>query len=265
MVYVLRNYDYRYYSTLLYPKYFSNRHLAAILLVGPAIALGLALAVSIVRNLHNGWASDSVVISWRVVVLGEDDILLTWLSLVWNDDLVLGAGSRELSRDWARGGDEPSSLRIDRLGDGEGELVTWLGNTGWGDRDGWEGDNWELGVAAWALGDELSRERVDLVEVEWDVESGWKWRLGWTLVLADVCRVASLDGEDGASSCEVVLVHDVLGSTEVGTDTNTLKNIGNGKEAGGILEAEVVCAWLGWGDLSSCNSWSAMTTTGDAM
>ena len=213
----------------------------------------------VVDNCNNCWTSDDVVISWLVGVLGKDNVLLTWLSTRWDDDGVLGTRTGELSRDWTHGGDEVSGLSIDALGDGEGELVTWLGNASWGDGDGWESNDWELWVGGRAALDELGGEGVDLVEVEWDVEWCWEWRLSWALVLTEVSGVARLHGEDGASGGEVVLVHDELGGTEVGADTDTLEDVGDGKEGCCILEAEVVCACLNWCDTSSCTS-SAVST-----
>lgn len=59
----------------------------------------------------------------------------------------------------------------------------------------------------------------------------WEWRLAsWLLVLAEECAVTSLDGQDGTGGGQVCLVGDVLGSTEVGTDTDTLENVCSLKE-----------------------------------
>lgn len=225
-------------------------------LLAPALAapasVWLALLVAprcaevIVGNHDNGWASDDVVVSWGGGRAGQDEVLLAGLSTGWDGDGVAGAGASERSGDWAGGGDEVGSGGRDALGDGQGDLVTWLDLAGWGDSDRWESlESWELGgVAGRAASDELGSERVDLVEVKRNVEWSREWRLGWVLVVAEVGRVASLNGEDGASGSEVCLVGDELGSTKVGTHTNTLKNTSDSQELRCGGGAEGICARL---------------------
>lgn len=58
--------------------------------------------------------------------------------------------------------------------------------------------------------------------------------------------MTALDGQDGACRSEVGLVGDELGSAEVGADTDTLKDVGDGKERWDVLEAEVVRALSDW-------------------
>lgn len=41
--------------------------------------------------------------------------------------------------------------------------------------------------------------------------------------VADVAGVAGFDAEDGSSSCQVCLGHDIGGRTNVGADTNTCR------------------------------------------
>jgi hypothetical protein len=60
--------------------------------------------------------------------------------------------------------------------------------------------------------------------------------------------VTRLDGEDGAGGGEVGLVGDVLSSTEVGADTDTLEDVGDGEEGLDVVEAEGVLALLGRGN-----------------
>jgi hypothetical protein len=62
--------------------------------------------------------------------------------------------------------------------------------------------------------------------------------------------VAGLDGEDGASGCEVGLAHDVGGSTEVSRDTNALEDGSGSEEALDIGDTEAVSALLDGCDTS---------------
>jgi len=56
--------------------------------------------------------------------------------------------------------------------------------------------------------------------------------------------VTSLNGQDGASGSQVGLGHDVRGRTEVGGNTNTLKDLSGCEERLNISVAEVVCAGI---------------------
>ena len=67
--------------------------------------------------------------------------------------------------------------------------------------------------------------------------------------------MAGLDGEDGASSGEVGLAHDIGSGTEVSRDTDTLKNGSGGKEGLDVLVAEFVLALSDGSDTSGCNTY----------
>jgi len=92
------------------------------------------------------------------------------------------------------------------------------------DREGW--------VALGARADELGSERVDLVEVEGGVEGSRERRESASGLGAgtDVAGVTRLDGQDGASGLKVGGCRNVLSSTQVGGDTNTLENVCSGDE-----------------------------------
>lgn len=64
--------------------------------------------------------------------------------------------------------------------------------------------------------------------------------------------MTSLDREDGASSGEVGLAHDVGGSAEVGGNTDTLKDGSGGDKGVDIVVAKVVGASLDGVGTSGC-------------
>lgn len=217
------------------------------------VALGVGLLV-LGGDLDDGWASNDVVVRWRRSAGGEDNVLLAVLGGGWDGHGVSVTVASEGGLDWASGGDDIGGLSIDALGGLEGDLgalVDWaLG----GGRKAGEGLDWESWVGGWARLDEAGGEGVDLIEIERDVEWRWEWGLGWVLVAAEVGRVASLNSQDGTSVGQVLLVGNVLSSTEVGADTNTLKDGSGGKEASSILVTEVVGARSGGGNTSGCNN-----------
>lgn len=147
---------------------------------------------------------------------------------------------------WAGDGDEAG---VDWSSVGANELVVTgtegddgASNDGasGAESEGWEGFDWELGVGGWAADDEWSSQGVDLVEGEGDIE----WLGEWELLerSTDVGAVASLNGQDGTSCGEVVLVHDAGGSTEVGGNSDTLQDGGEGNESSWGGDTEAVCA-----------------------
>lgn len=69
-----------------------------------------------------------------------------------------------------------------------------------GDGQDWESLEWQTGVAR---GDELPCERVDIIKVERRVKRLWVGALSEQG--AEICRVARLDGQDGASYGEIFL------------------------------------------------------------
>lgn len=218
--------------------------LAVLWVVVVAWVLGLELS-SVVGDLENSWASDDVVVSWLVTVLGEDNVGLACLSSGWDGDLVVGARAGDLGWNgttWE--GDEVGVGGGDLLGDSEGEDITDLGDAGWGGGNGWESLKTKTSGAwgVWAASDEESGQRVDLVELERNVEWCWEWRLWRALHVAEVRRVPALDSEDSASSGQVIWRSNVFGSSEVGADTDTLEDVGSSQEALSIGVAEVVGA-----------------------
>lgn len=71
----------------------------------------------------------------------------------------------------------------------------------------------------------------------------WEWRLRvWPLVLSNESTVACLDGKDATGGSQVRLVGDVLSSTEISANSNTLKDVCHGEEALDIGVTEVVGA-----------------------
>lgn len=100
--------------------------------------------------------------------------------------------------------------------------------------------------------DEGSCERVDLVEVEGDIE---RLRRGLeSQAVADERAVTGLDGQDAASGGQVCLVGDEGSSTEVGAHTDTLEDLSSGNESGRGEVAEVVCAGVDGSDTSTLES-----------
>lgn len=106
-------------------------------------------------------------------------------------------------------------------------------------REGSEGQGSRAGGEA---GDELGGQGEDLVEVE-----GCVVRLGERRLvqrLADVGRVASLDGQDAAGDGHVCLVDDDGGGAQVGRDTHTLEDRGESNEGRGVGAGEGVGSLL---------------------
>lgn len=106
---------------------------------------------------------------------------------------------------------------------------------------GWERSQDQVRPLRAAL-DKRRSERKDLLRRERGVE-----RLGdgnHPAGGADKGLVAGLDGEDGAGGGEDGAVGDEGGGAEVGRYTHVLEDGGGGDHAGGVGEAEVVCARL---------------------
>ena len=71
-----------------------------------------------------------------------------------------------------------------------------------------------------------------------------------------------LNGENGASSCQVVLAHDVGCCAEIGTDTNALEDGSGGKEGLDVVQGEVIGALLDGGCVGSFERRSQETDMG---
>ena len=56
--------------------------------------------------------------------------------------------------------------------------------------------------------------------------------------------MTGLDGQDGTGGGEVVGLLDVVGGTEVGGNTDTFEDTGDGDKGGNVVVTEVVFAFL---------------------
>jgi hypothetical protein len=63
--------------------------------------------------------------------------------------------------------------------------------------------------------------------------------------------VSGLGGEDACGSSQVCRVGDVLSCSEVGRDTDTLEDLGEGEERRDVRVAKLVIAGLDWGGSGS--------------
>ncbi len=103
--------------------------------------------------------------------------------------------------------------------------------------EAWEGGEAERSVAGWARLDERGGQGVDRGGVEGSLEWVRHWDLADGLALHG--SVERLDGEDGASNSEVLLVGDQRGGAEVGAGANVLKHGGESDEALAVWR----CQW----------------------
>lgn len=190
------------------------------------------------ENVKGKGTSDGVLVSDGLGAAGNDDTVsaaeadgLGELDLAVLD---VGEGSDTTS------GDEGDLLAGLELLRSDGDGLADLGGGG-GDGSGGEGNDGERCVGLGAALDEGSSQRVGLVEGG----GGVIWGTVSIRLLdrrLDPGRVAGLGGEDGAGSGEVVGVGNVLGSTEVGTDTDTLEELRGGDERLDASDAKVVGA-----------------------
>lgn len=207
-------------------------------------------------DLNDGGASSDGVVVDGVLAAGEDGVGLAGEALgdldheATLDGLGLDEGGAGDGNEGGVDGGIAVGALEDVVGGGEHDLVTGhdralsLGDEGRESLDG------ESGVALGARLDEARGQGEDLVEGERGVEG-----LGEGLLVeagADVGRVAGLDREDGASSGEVGLAHDVGSSAEVSGNTDTLEDGGGHDKAVDIVVAEVVGASLDGVGTSSC-------------
>lgn len=199
-------------------------------------------------NLEDGRPSGDGVVGDRLVAGSQDDVALSTHAL-GNGDRVGAAGGGGGHKDGASDGDEGAvELGVGAVG---GDKVgTWSSEgDGCAGGDGASGADCELGegldgqgrVGARARDDEGCGEGVDFVKVERVIEWLREGRLPEGG--ADVRAVSGLDGQYGAGIGEVGLAHDGGGSTEVGADTDTLKDRCKSDEALGVAHTEVVGAF----------------------
>jgi hypothetical protein len=130
--------------------------------------------------------------------------------------------------------------KADARTDGEGGRVDTVSH-GEG-RESFDGEVGSFG----ARSDEGGGEGEDVTRTEGDVEASGN-RGGGTED-TDGGLVTSLDGQDGTSSAEEGRVGKQRSGTEVGGDTDGLKDASGGDHAGGVSEAEVVLARTDGGD-----------------
>jgi hypothetical protein len=198
--------------------------------------------LSLSGNLNNSRSSDNSVIRSSSVAARKHDVALSSNALR-NHDLV---GTVHLSRVGEHGagdGDEGSvNLALDlHVLERKHDLAARL-NHHVRRRSGESGERLD-GEGSVGLGaglNELRGECVNLVVAQWVVEGSGEG--GLADGVADVCRVAGLNGQDGAGGGEVCLGHDVRGSTQVGAHTDTLEDRSGSQEAGDVLVPKVVGA-----------------------
>jgi hypothetical protein len=103
-----------------------------------------------------------------------------------------------------------------------------VGVLGWLDGEGGECHEWESLVAGVEVGDELCGEGIDVVEVKWGVE--WLGERRLFEAGADIGGVTRLDGQDGAGNGKIALVDNCGSSSEIGRNTDPLKDRGQGNK-----------------------------------
>lgn len=209
------------------------------------------------HNLNNSWASNGVVIGDSSGVGGQDSERLASRAINANrdsdsDHAVLDNGGREHGASCQREGDEQRASRnLHVSGDLEGDELALHDGHGdvLGHAESGEGLDGEHRVGSRARLDEGSGKRVDLVEVEGNVERLGEGRL--IDVAADEGVVAGFDGQNAAGCGEVSLVGDESGGAEVGAHTDTLDDGCGGQEGCRSEVAKVVCALFDGCDASS--------------
>lgn len=216
-----------------------------------------------VIDLEDRWSRDDGLIRDRSLGVNKHDIGLS-INASWDNSAVAIIRLSGWRENWARLGRESSKETLarglevarwaqldDRAGD---ERIVVTGSQDAVD----EGEEWEdvhERQLLWALDDVT---RGDSVRLRWrqrDVERGWERAALRSRDLlrgvgeegagiADVGRVARLDGEDGAGFGEVVLGGDQRRGAEVGGDADGFDGGGELEEGGWVRGREVVGAWL---------------------
>ena len=209
--------------------------------------LGSAFVCWCGRYLNDGRAGERGVVGHGGVGVGQDDVALAHDTLGHGEaEDAVGDGD---GHDGAAGHGNEGAVQGggDGRGSGQGDGLARGDSAGGGEGKGGEGHDGQGRVGGRAGGDEGCGEGVDLVEVEWVVECGWEGRLGERG--ADVGAVARLDGQDRGGGRQVGLVHDGGGGAEVGGNTDTLEDGGQGDEGLGVRGRERVGALSHWGDI----------------
>jgi len=141
--------------------------------------------------------------------------------------------------------DEGNLVTSAQLGGGDGDALSQLcgGSVDGGSGEGLDGKS---SVGARAAGDQRSSQRVNFVKVQWGVV-GVSESIAEGGAGLNPSRVSGLGGQDGSSGSQVGWVGDVLGSSEVSRDTDTLEELRGGDEAGRSSDTKVVLAFSNGG------------------
>lgn len=182
-----------------------------------------------------------------VLAARQDDIGLP-VDTLWHHDGVPTTDGSSVDEDGPSNGDESTihlSARIDRLED-EVRRVQRDGVSALDGAFGAEGQNGErlngqCDIGRRARDDELSRERVDLVQGERGVEGRRERRLAERGT--DVGAVARLDRKHGTGVGQVLFRHDVGGGAKVCADADAFEHRGQHHEGFRVRDAEVVGAF----------------------
>lgn len=184
-------------------------------------------------NLNDGGTSkDVLVVDGTRVIAGQEDVTLT-LCHWWDGriDHAVGDGNGDRNNLQARdeGSVEGASghglwLEID-----VGSVRCWQARY---EGEGGICHDWESGVGGWAGGDETAGNGVNGVETERRAEAVGHWDL--TDSTAGSRLMKSFGNQDTGGGSEVCLGGDVLCSSKVCGDTDTLDDGGESNESLGI-------------------------------
>lgn len=209
-------------------------------------------------NLNDGGARKDVLVgdSTRVIA-GQEDVALA-LCHLWNGCMNHAIGNGDSDRNDLQARDKGSVegasghglwLEID-----VGSVRCWQARD---EGEGWVGHDWESGVGGWAGGDETAGNGVNGVESERDAEGIGHWDL--TDSTTGSRLVESFGNQDAGSGSEVCLGGDVLCSSEVCRDTDTLDDGGKSNESLGVGHREGVSASSDWLGTGSCETWKRVS------
>lgn len=183
-------------------------------------------------------AGNGGVVRDGLVVLGNQEVSSASRDLLGDGSfavLDLGKGS-------GAGSDGSEVLALNALAR-DLDLLSGLEVGRWAQLESGESNDGELGVAVRAALDERCSQGVGLVEVGGHIVSCASGVAEGSRRLDPGC-VASLGGEDGASSGEVGRVGDVGRSAEVGRYSNALEELRGSDEALDVCDTKVVLALL---------------------
>lgn len=178
---------------------------------------------------------------------GQEDVNLTTTNFAVTWHLTLSIGERGKGGvQTAQEGTVSSTGDVSRGNSQRGTLGKLSG-----DVQGWEALE-SGGRAVGASGEERAGQSDDGSGVDWSVERGGEG--GFSVGESDVGVVTGLNSQDGGRSGKVSWVLDGTSGTEVGRDTNTLKDLGDSHEGLGVSVGEGVVASLDRGGTSGSKS-----------